>query len=316
MKNIQLKLFEIIKTIQDKQSERIIKTRQFFATNWIWFVIIWILIWGIYIANSSKKEEKALIEYKRNVIEMQQRMWENEKTIQKLGDENNGMDEKTKCLINQIERIIQNKEIKEGFCDSIKSSWFGEIENKEVSLVKKSEKKREDKAKKNCYDKKANLNLSWTKLQDFCENPYRLNEFDTPNTQKGVSFSKKLYRKGWKESDERNKYINFVLEKGWKDWMDMVLTFTGENGNWNKTLRSYQKGKNWYYDYWFCQMNLRYHKDFIGNPQNFSKDFLDPYKQLERCIWIYKDGIKKWRIKTTFYAYKTRWKHEKLYYWK
>lgn len=56
-------------------------------------------------------------------------------------------------------------------------------------------------------------------------------------------------------------------------------------------------------------MNSRYHASFIfANGKNgaYSKDFLDPYKQLDRCIGIWNDAANKGRLKTTFYAYNVR----------
>ncbi len=44
----------------------------------------------------------------------------------------------------------------------------------------------------------------------------------------------------------------------------------------------------------------------LENTQTFTDSFNDPYNQLDRCIGIWHDAIKKGRIKTTFYGYNVR----------
>lgn len=64
-----------------------------------------------------------------------------------------------------------------------------------------------------------------------------------------------------------------------------------------------------------CQLNGQYHADFIfangANLQSgWSKEFQDPYKQLDYCLGVWKDAIAKGILTTTFYAYNKR--HDKI----
>ena len=96
----------------------------------------------------------------------------------------------------------------------------------------------------------------------------------------------------------KQKLVDYLWEKTKN--IDMILTFERESGlditrvNGNKD----KQGKVWSWDYGICQLNSVYHWDFIT-----SKDFKNPYKQLDYCIAVYNKAIKSGRIKTTFYAY-------------
>lgn len=78
-------------------------------------------------------------------------------------------------------------------------------------------------------------------------------------------------------------------------WLDMVTTMIGENWWFNKDIVSITN------DHWLCQLNYRWHKDFIE-----SEDFRDPFIQANYCLWVRNDAIKKHRLSTTFYAYNHR----------
>lgn len=300
MKKYANKVLEIIKGYEYKQ----------WTLNkaiWVVFAIILILLCTHLYVQSVQKEEKMLIEYKRGILEMQENINENEKTINTLQEENQEKRTKIECLLIQIERILMDEEVKEWYCDT--HTWA----NNETSFeqTKENEKKREDRAKENCYEKKANLDLNWKALEDFCENPYRLNEFDT---QDGVSFSKvvekkqKIHRKWWAEDDERQKLINYVYEKWGEDGWDIVLTWTGENGIWTTDRKSDKKWYDGNRAYWICQLYYTWHKDFIN-----SKEFQDPYKQIDYCLGVWRDAKNKKVLATTFQAYPWRSVNAKLF---
>jgi len=44
-------------------------------------------------------------------------------------------------------------------------------------------------------------------------------------------------------------------------------------------------------DHWLFQLHYKYHKDFIN-----SKNFLDPFKQVDYGISVWLDAKKKWRM--------------------
>lgn len=70
---------------------------------------------------------------------------------------------------------------------------------------------------------------------------------------------------------------------------NMIKTFNGENWSRVVDLKSYEVWANWYSDYGFCQLNAQYHGKFIK-----SKDFKNAHKQLDYCLWIWKDAKKRW----------------------
>lgn len=108
----------------------------------------------------------------------------------------------------------------------------------------------------------------------------------------------KIYKKYFEKEDPRQDLINYTYKVGWKDFL---LTLDGENWSWTANRKSNIVWANWYYDFGICQLNKKYHKDFIN-----SKEFQDPYKQVDYCFGVWQDAIKKWRLKTTFYAYRHR----------
>ena len=107
-----------------------------------------------------------------------------------------------------------------------------------------------------------------------------------------------VYRHEWK--DERNEWLSYMYEKSWYD-KDMILTFLSENDNMGLNRPSNATWFNGQRAYWICQLYYTYHKDFIN-----SEDFKNPYRQMDYCIWVWKDAKKRWIIPTTFYAYSFR----------
>ena len=87
--------------------------------------------------------------------------------------------------------------------------------------------------------------------------------------------------------------------------LECVLTWEGEGG-WVVDKKGYKANSNGTRDYGLCQMNSQFHSDFIfKNKRNgeFSKEFLNPYIQLDRCIGIWNDAKKHGTLRTKFYAY-------------
>lgn len=107
-----------------------------------------------------------------------------------------------------------------------------------------------------------------------------------------------IYKTIFETTDPRQAIINYAYTKG---WLDFLLTLDWENWQWTTGRRSNIIWANWYWDFGICQLNYKYHKDFIN-----SDNFKDPYKQIDYCLEVWQDAIKKWRLKTTFYAYKNR----------
>lgn len=106
-------------------------------------------------------------------------------------------------------------------------------------------------------------------------------------------------------SKEQNEWISYAFARC---GIDCVTTWQAESG-WVLDRKGNTANKDGSRDYGECQMNSRYHASFIfANGKNgaYSKDFLDPYKQLDRCIGIWNDAANKGRLKTTFYAYNVR----------
>jgi len=109
------------------------------------------------------------------------------------------------------------------------------------------------------------------------------------------------------KKDRRQKLLQYAYKKSWYD-KDMILTFTAENYRWTTTRKSNIIWKNGYRDYWICQVNAWYHPEILRwkgykYPDNryFSKWFLNPYKQIDYCIKLYKNWTK-------FYGYNVRYK--------
>lgn len=124
------------------------------------------------------------------------------------------------------------------------------------------------------------------------------------NSATDINVTTKVKHKYWREDDDKQNWLNYLYEKSWYD-KDILSTFLGENWTFGLERRSFIKWNNWYYDWWICQLNWQYHKKFINSP-----DFQNPYKQLDYCIWVWNNAKSRWILKTTFYAYNTRYKQE------
>ncbi len=78
--------------------------------------------------------------------------------------------------------------------------------------------------------------------------------------------------------------------------------------NWLVTIdRRWAKGANGHYDHWLCQLNYQWHKKFIDSPE-----FNDYKEQVKYCWGVYQDGVKRGKIRTTFYWFNVRHKTTKL----
>lgn len=102
--------------------------------------------------------------------------------------------------------------------------------------------------------------------------------------------------------DEQNAVVAYLWHKTHN--IDIILTFYGESWLKSSTINNnkLQDGTIWSTDFGYCQLNDKYHKEFIN-----SKEFTDMNKQLDYCIEVYNKAIKSGRIKTTFYAYNHRY---------
>lgn len=101
--------------------------------------------------------------------------------------------------------------------------------------------------------------------------------------------------------EEQNKVVSYLWEKTHN--IDIILTFYGESWLKSSTINNnkLKDGTIWSKDYGYCQLNDKYHLNFIK-----SKDFKDMTKQLDYCVEVYNKAVKAGRIKTTFYAYDHR----------
>lgn len=113
-----------------------------------------------------------------------------------------------------------------------------------------------------------------------------------------------------KISDKAKKYSWLDTQKDIAE--AFVLTLNAENGLWFKNRKS-PVNSNWYRDMWLCQLNRKYHYNFID-----SKDFQDPYKQIDYCSEVFQKWLERmWRLKTykntTFYWFNVREKYRYLF---
>lgn len=174
MKTIIINFLQKIKTLDLKK---------------IWIITIFILagiIAGATIYNQhnqiqqAKAEllEKTLTDDQKKLVDIEKKKKANIDSLNTLKNEINERIKKKEtietlqaCYDQQVYRILNGQETDEEYCEE------------QVQEEKKREwQTRMDQVKKNCYEKKANLNLKWKDLENFCENPYRLKEFDAPET--------------------------------------------------------------------------------------------------------------------------------------
>lgn len=101
--------------------------------------------------------------------------------------------------------------------------------------------------------------------------------------------------------EEQNKVVSYLWNKTHN--IDIILTFYGES--WLKTAtinnNRDKEGNIWSKDYGYCQLNDKYHNEFIK-----SNNFKNMSSQLDYCIDVYTKAIERGTIHTTFYAYDHR----------
>lgn len=114
------------------------------------------------------------------------------------------------------------------------------------------------------------------------------------NWKQDTSYPNEIKHKLWEENDPRHKYVNYAYQKG---WLDFVALLEAENWLWSIDRRSILLWANWYYDYWFCQVNKWYHPHIV----NDSRFWNDWKWQIDRCHELYVWG-------TTFYWKRMVWK--------
>lgn len=102
--------------------------------------------------------------------------------------------------------------------------------------------------------------------------------------------------------NEQNAAVAYLWNKTKN--IDIILTFYGESWLKSSTINNnrLKDGTIWSKDFGYCQLNDKYHLNFIN-----SKDFKNMDSQLNYCIEVYNKAIKSGRIKTTFYAYNSRY---------
>lgn len=141
----------------------------------------------------------------------------------------------------------------------------------------------------------------------------------------------RLLDKGFPEDSQATRIINRLY---YARWRDIVLTFKGENGTWDLTRQSEYKN-NWVRERSFgiCQLMEIYHAPFIwktwykeikpwlyrvnikeAEAGGHTDEFLDWKTHTDYCISVRDNAISKWRIRTTFYAYKNRNSHRWLFH--
>lgn len=123
-----------------------------------------------------------------------------------------------------------------------------------------------------------------------------------PVTKDFLVTERTVIHKYWSKDDERQKWLNYAYKIWWKDF---VLTILAENWTMWIDRKSLMVWKNWYSDYWICQVNVGYHPIILGwsNWKRFKDWFYNPYKQLDYCNKLFQGGI-------TFYGYFNRHKVE------
>lgn len=115
----------------------------------------------------------------------------------------------------------------------------------------------------------------------------------------------------WRGSDYHDRLASYAYricqttaQKKWVNLWDkyscenQILTWNAENGWRNKFAKNTSNG-NGTRDGGLCQLNSRYHGDFIA-----SERYQNPLAQLEYCNWVWFDAYFKNRM--PFYAYYQR----------
>ena len=140
---------------------------------------------------------------------------------------------------------------------------------------------------------------SWRQVKEVAKNIVIKNQEKSKSTPQGkvIKYSKVDLKH---LSDYQDEFATHLYNKcmevmpnviGKYSCESIVKTYNGENWSWVVELKSWMVGSNGYSDYWLCQLNMEYHMLFIK-----SKDFKDPYKQLDYCLWVWQDAYKKWTM--------------------
>ena len=95
-----------------------------------------------------------------------------------------------------------------------------------------------------------------------------------------------IFKKEYKENDERNVYIQYAYEKG---GFDLVLLMECENSTWNQYRQS-EVIKNWRREpsFWFCMIDRDFHKSIVDD-ERFWNDWK---RQIDKCYELWKGGTK------------------------
>jgi len=144
-------------------------------------------------------EENTLTNDQKRLVEFEKKKKANIDSLNTLKDEISERIKKKEtieklqtCYDQQVDRILNGQETDEEYC--------------EEQVREEEEKEYQDeiaRLKKNCYDRKADLELEGEDLKNFCENPYRLNNFEEPAPLS-------VYRHEW--NDERNNWLDYLYK--------------------------------------------------------------------------------------------------------
>lgn len=95
-----------------------------------------------------------------------------------------------------------------------------------------------------------------------------------------------IFKKEYKENDERNQYIQYAYEKG---GFDLVLLMECENSTWNMYRQS-EVVKNGRREpsFWFCMIDRDFHKNIVDNPAFRN----DRKRQIDKCYELWKGWTK------------------------
>lgn len=107
---------------------------------------------------------------------------------------------------------------------------------------------------------------------------------------------KRIVRKDGNQKSQE--IIDYIFNKTKN--VNMILTFQKENGSWDVNTVS-KPNSNGTRDYGICQVNSKYHSNWIKDPR-----FKEWKNQADYCIEIYLKAEKKGTLRTTFYAYNIR----------
>lgn len=108
-----------------------------------------------------------------------------------------------------------------------------------------------------------------------------------------------LARYAYTHCVERIGYWDIVIRGINYSCKDQSLTRTAENWAWGRWVVS------WTNDHWICQLNYKYHKDFINDRERFE----DPINQIHYCQEVREDAMRKFKMPRVAYTHR----RDKLY---